>query len=45
VIDLDLGNSLTLKEGCDNSIVDFETVNEQESDQLTIWVGNLPDVF
>ena len=45
MIDLDLGNSLHLKSGCDNLIVGFETVNKQESDQLTIWVENLLDFF
>ena len=35
----------TLKEGCDNSIVGFETFNKRESDQWTIWVENLLDLF
>jgi len=34
-----------MKEDCDNLIVGFKMVNKQESDQLTIWVENLLDLF
>ena len=33
-----------LKDGCDTSIVGFETTFRQESDRLTIRVGNLLDL-
>ena len=42
---LDFGISLTLKEDLEISIIGSETFNKRDSDQLTIWVGNLLDLF